>query len=274
MHAWDEHTIESSGFQDGGRVCLCPQSPAPQVGTRRWILRIVSRTFQHSLTRHVPPGGRRRVPHTPIRDRTFVLCLSPLAAAQREPAVPLTAGWRFIPGDDLRYAEPGFNDSAWIPFSVQKIWEEQGFDKLDRYAWYRVKFTLPSALKRAARIQDGVRCLAREDQQLRPDLPERGDHREQCAADRRRRGRRHILHRRRHDDVRRGAVLRGEARRSPAPLGYGQRARGPRLRPVRAGGLWWGAPVVRMVSITDYLAMDHATFPSHSSRGVPSRHSG
>ena len=40
------------------------------------------------------------------------------------------------------------------------------------------------------------------------------------------------------------------------------------------GGLWWGAPVVRMVSITDYLVMDHAAFPITFEQGVPSRHSG
>ena len=191
----------------------------------------------------------------------LVLCLGSLAAAQHEPAVPLTAGWRFTQGDDLRYAEPRFNDSAWIPFSVQKIWEEQGFEKLDRYAWYRVKFTLPSALKRAARIQDGVRVYLGKINNF-----------DQTYLN--------------------GAIIGSNAQRTDAVAAgdtsfigvdmtmydvercYVVKPDDPRLRwdtvnvlAVRVfdrsgqGGLWWGAPVVRMVSITDYLAMDNAAFP-------------
>ncbi|MEM8557961.1 MAG: beta galactosidase jelly roll domain-containing protein [Bacteroidota bacterium] len=54
----------------------------------------------------------------------------------------LVGGWRFQPGDDLRWAEPGFDDRGWAMITVPARWEPQGYPGLDGYAWYRRDFTL------------------------------------------------------------------------------------------------------------------------------------
>jgi alpha-galactosidase len=55
--------------------------------------------------------------------------------------------WKFQPGDDSEWAQPGFDDSNWKPVKVDRDWESQGYGYLDGYAWYRIRFRLPTALK-------------------------------------------------------------------------------------------------------------------------------
>lgn len=85
----------------------------------------------------------------------FLLAAS--AAGQEVSLIKLNQGWKFMPGDNSDYAKPDFNDSGWKAIGVDKIWEEQGYDPLDGFAWYRLRVTIPSALREAARIQDGLR---------------------------------------------------------------------------------------------------------------------
>ncbi|MFI5253010.1 MAG: putative Ig domain-containing protein [Bacteroidota bacterium] len=73
--------------------------------------------------------------------------------------IRLDKGWKFTPGDSLVYANPGFDDSRWVPIRVDTIWEIQGYPNLDGYAWYRIKFYLPSSLKNNAYIKDGLRIF-------------------------------------------------------------------------------------------------------------------
>jgi hypothetical protein len=54
--------------------------------------------------------------------------------------VPLDQGWRFYPGKESRVEETG------RPIDVTQNWEKQGFDSLDGYAWYKLKFFLPARL--------------------------------------------------------------------------------------------------------------------------------
>ncbi len=99
--------------------------------------------------------------------RTCVLLALLLAAATglpkaAEEAIPLTEGWKFQPGDNPAWAAPEFDDAAWVPIRVDKIWEDQGYEKLDGFAWFRLRFTLPAHLKERARLQDGLRlCLGK-----------------------------------------------------------------------------------------------------------------
>jgi alpha-galactosidase len=85
--------------------------------------------------------------------------LAATAVGQEASLIKLNQGWKFLPGDNLDYAKPGFDDSGWKAIGVDKIWEEQGYDPLDGFAWYRLRVTIPSALKKAARIQDGLRIF-------------------------------------------------------------------------------------------------------------------
>lgn len=59
----------------------------------------------------------------------------------REPLVKLDGLWRFHPGDDPRWAEPGFDDSGWAAIRGNKGWDKQGYKGLTGYAWYRASAT-------------------------------------------------------------------------------------------------------------------------------------
>lgn len=55
--------------------------------------------------------------------------------------------WRFHPGDDPRWAEPGFDDSGWAAIRGDKSWSEQGYKSLSGYAWYRARVAVPTGTK-------------------------------------------------------------------------------------------------------------------------------
>lgn len=62
----------------------------------------------------------------------------------REPVVKLDGLWRFHPGDDPRWAQPGFDDSAWAVIHGDRGWEMQGYKGLSGYAWYRARVVMPA----------------------------------------------------------------------------------------------------------------------------------
>jgi hypothetical protein len=51
----------------------------------------------------------------------------------------LDGPWRFQVGDDPRWAEPDFDDSAWPTISLDQTLTEQGLDSYSGYAWYRLR---------------------------------------------------------------------------------------------------------------------------------------
>ncbi len=64
------------------------------------------------------------------------------------PQVAMIDGlWRFQPGDDLRWANPQFDDSHWSLLSSTEPWDMQGYHGLDGYGWYRLKVTVPDGSK-------------------------------------------------------------------------------------------------------------------------------
>jgi len=73
--------------------------------------------------------------------------------------VTLEDGWKFNTGDDAQWADPVFDDSAWKPIMPNKVWEPQGWDAYDGFAWYRVKFTLPSSMKDNAFLKDSLQII-------------------------------------------------------------------------------------------------------------------
>jgi alpha-galactosidase len=78
-------------------------------------------------------------------------------AGQSASLLSFEKGWKFQPGDDPAYARPGFDDSKWGTLKMDRVWEEQGFEKLDGFAWYRLRFVLPSKLRDSAALKDGLR---------------------------------------------------------------------------------------------------------------------
>lgn len=77
----------------------------------------------------------------------FLLWCSSLFAMDLKKEINLKGEWRFEIGNDLSFKEPGFNDSGWVKINVPNRWENEGFPGYDGYAWYRIKFNVPSGLK-------------------------------------------------------------------------------------------------------------------------------
>jgi len=87
----------------------------------------------------------------------FTLAFSSQILAQEK--VEISKGWKFIQGDNLEYANPDFSDSNWKPIEVDRIWESQGVDPYDGFAWYRIKFVIPSSLKKSAYLKDSLKVF-------------------------------------------------------------------------------------------------------------------
>jgi diguanylate cyclase (GGDEF)-like protein len=52
--------------------------------------------------------------------------------------VPLSGPWQFHAGDDLAWASPTFDSSAWEQLSADQPWGRQGHAHLAGFAWYRI----------------------------------------------------------------------------------------------------------------------------------------
>jgi hypothetical protein len=89
----------------------------------------------------------------------FALLLASCQRKINEIQIPLTSGWKFIQGDSAEYSEPGYNDSGWKNIGVDKIWEEQGYEPYDGFAWFRLKVTIPSKVYKEAYLQDSLKIF-------------------------------------------------------------------------------------------------------------------
>jgi hypothetical protein len=56
--------------------------------------------------------------------------------------IDLSGSWKFELGDDMRRADPKFNDNDWESINVPGRWEDQGYPGYDGYAWYRKHFVI------------------------------------------------------------------------------------------------------------------------------------
>ncbi|MBA4407655.1 alpha-galactosidase [bacterium] len=82
-----------------------------------------------------------------------------ISTAQSEQTILVKDGWKFKVGDNLEYAKYEFDDSQWKGIEVDKIWEQQGYDPLDGFAWFRVKIFIPSSLKEKAYLKDSLKIF-------------------------------------------------------------------------------------------------------------------
>ncbi len=60
--------------------------------------------------------------------------------------LPLSGRWKFQTGDNKEWATVSFDDQGWPEINVPDVWENQGYNDYDGYAWYRKEFELPSDL--------------------------------------------------------------------------------------------------------------------------------
>jgi hypothetical protein len=52
--------------------------------------------------------------------------------------------WRFHTGDDMRWADPGFDDSSWKLLRPDQPWSDQGYKGYAGTAWYRFQVIVPA----------------------------------------------------------------------------------------------------------------------------------
>jgi len=64
---------------------------------------------------------------------TPVLVISGIGRA----AAPVDGAWQFHLGDDVRWAQPGFDDSGWETISADEPWGAQGHPSYAGFGWYR-----------------------------------------------------------------------------------------------------------------------------------------
>ncbi len=86
----------------------------------------------------------RSIPDTrPRRLLCAVACLLAIAGCAPRfsdgPIQSLATAWAFHPGDDPRWADPDFDDSAWPRLTVPLSWGRQGYPDVYGIAWYRVR---------------------------------------------------------------------------------------------------------------------------------------
>ena len=55
----------------------------------------------------------------------------------------LSGKWKFHTGSDKTWKSVDFNDNDWPAINVPSVWENQGYEDYDGYAWYRLEFKLP-----------------------------------------------------------------------------------------------------------------------------------
>jgi cephalosporin-C deacetylase len=65
--------------------------------------------------------------------------------------------WKFQTGDDLAWANPGFDDSEWRELEAGVTWENQGLETYDGFGWYRQQVLVPERLKKEAEKRGGLR---------------------------------------------------------------------------------------------------------------------
>jgi hypothetical protein len=65
-----------------------------------------------------------------------------LRAEDTRMLLDLRGEWKFQTGDEVRWADPEFDDSKWSEIHVPSQWEDEGYEDYDGYAWYRIHFTV------------------------------------------------------------------------------------------------------------------------------------
>jgi sialate O-acetylesterase len=60
----------------------------------------------------------------------------------RERIASLNGDWQFSLGDNVKFAQPGYDDSEWEEIFVPSSWQREGFQHYYGYAWYRKKVAI------------------------------------------------------------------------------------------------------------------------------------
>ncbi|MGH7520405.1 MAG: alpha-galactosidase [Gemmatimonadales bacterium] len=96
------------------------------------------------LQKTIPVAAHATSPPRPVGTQSDEPEIAP-ALTLGETVVRLKGPWRFRTGNDARYAARDFDDDTWETIVVPVTWEQAGHPDYDGPAWYRTRFTLPSA---------------------------------------------------------------------------------------------------------------------------------
>jgi diguanylate cyclase (GGDEF)-like protein len=65
----------------------------------------------------------------------------------------LAGNWHFMPGDDVAWAMPGYDDASWHRTAVPGFWPEGGYPETEQMAWYRLTLQFdPGNLRQQAEL--------------------------------------------------------------------------------------------------------------------------
>jgi sialate O-acetylesterase len=55
----------------------------------------------------------------------------------------LSGKWKFHTGNNKTWKSAELDDNDWVSINVPMVWENEGYEDYDGYAWYRLEFNLP-----------------------------------------------------------------------------------------------------------------------------------
>jgi hypothetical protein len=87
-------------------------------------------------TATAPP---KNTPATTAAPAASAAAQAPTEPSSIRTVLNLNGPWRFQQGDDLEWAEPGFDDSHWQTVILSEPLTAQGVDSYTGYAWYRMR---------------------------------------------------------------------------------------------------------------------------------------
>jgi len=87
-----------------------------------------------------------------------IIFLHLVFVGQAQQIIGLT-NWKFKTGDNLEWSKPDYNDVSWKTIQAGINWEAEGYAGYDGYAWYRIKFYLPSKMKENVLFKDSLMFL-------------------------------------------------------------------------------------------------------------------
>ena len=70
----------------------------------------------------------------------LVLLCAEASCQEKERRAGLHGYWKFILGDNMKFAKPEYDDSDWEKIYVPRSWHDEGFENYSGYAWYRKTF--------------------------------------------------------------------------------------------------------------------------------------
>jgi hypothetical protein len=85
------------------------------------------------------PTQPKSTPATSAAPAATAASASPAAPSSIRTVLDLNGPWRFQQGDDLEWAEPGFDDSHWQTVILSEPLTAQGIDSYTGYGWYRMR---------------------------------------------------------------------------------------------------------------------------------------